>query len=82
MRVVSSILASKNKIALGVSTLLVSAGSFAAEGDTATNYATEAMNSLKTQATDLIAQTWPVVTVVVGAGLAIRLFKKFSSKAV
>lgn len=82
MRVLSTVLAAKNKIALGASTMLVSAGSFAAEGDTATNYATEAMNSLKTQATDLIAQAWPVVTTVVVAGLAIRLFKKFSSKAV
>lgn len=82
MRVLSTVLAAKNKIALGAATMLVSAGSFAAAGDTATNYATEAMNSLKTQATDLIAQAWPVVTTVVVAGLAIRLFKKFSSKAV
>ncbi|WP_416380977.1 major coat protein [Klebsiella pneumoniae] len=35
-----------------------------------------------TQANDLIAKVWPVVVAVVGAGLAIRLFKKFSSKAV
>lgn len=82
MRVLSTVLAAKNKIALGAATMLVSAGSFAAEPDAATNYATEAMNSLKTQATDLIAQAWPVVTTVVVAGLAIRLFKKFSSKAV
>ncbi|EBE8963146.1 capsid protein [Salmonella enterica] len=72
----------KSKLVIASTSLLLSASTFAAEGDTATNYATEAMNSLKAQATELIAQTWPVVTVVVGAGLAIRLFKKFSSKAV
>ncbi|EJX3098593.1 capsid protein [Salmonella enterica] len=72
----------KSKLVIASTSLLLSASAFAAEGDTATNYATEAMNSLKAQATELIAQTWPVVTVVVGAGLAIRLFKKFSSKAV
>ncbi|EGH6090728.1 capsid protein [Salmonella enterica] len=72
----------KYKLVIASTSLLLSASTFAAEGDTATNYATEAMNSLKAQATELIAQTWPVVTVVVGTGLAIRLFKKFSSKAV
>ncbi|ECY2634485.1 capsid protein [Salmonella enterica] len=72
----------KYKLVIASTSLLLSASTFAAEGDTATNYATEAMNSLKAQATELIAQTWPVVTVVVGAGLVIRLFKKFSSKAV
>ncbi|EEO4151882.1 capsid protein [Salmonella enterica] len=72
----------KSKLVIASTSLFLSASTFAAEGDTATNYATEAMNSLKAQATELIAQTWPVVTVVVGAGLAIRLFKKFSSKAV
>lgn len=79
MKVFSNV---KSKLVVASASLLLSASTFAAEGDTATSYATEAMNSLKAQATELIAQTWPVVTVVVGAGLAIRLFKKFSSKAV
>ena len=80
MSVITKVAAAKNKIVVGAGLLMASAGAFAA--DDGTSYATEAMNSLKSQATDLIAQTWPVVTVVVGAGLAIRLFKKFSSKAV
>ncbi|MDI8736503.1 hypothetical protein MJM30_25700 [Salmonella enterica subsp. enterica serovar Lubbock] len=29
-----------------------------------------------------MGKVWPVVVTVVGAGLAIRIFKKFSSKAV
>lgn len=33
------------------------------------------MDSLLTQANDLIAKVWPAVVAVVGAGLAIRLFK-------
>ncbi|MGJ7961433.1 major coat protein [Proteus mirabilis] len=56
----------------------------AAEGGTAgvPDYAGQAMDSLLTQANTLIGKVWPVVVAVVGAGLAIRLFKKFSSKAV
>lgn len=57
--------------------------SFAAEGATGgTDYAGQAMDALLTQANDLIGKVWPVVVAVVGAGLAIRIFKKFSSKAV
>ncbi|ENI0015784.1 capsid protein [Salmonella enterica] len=84
MSVITKVAAAKNKIVVGAGLLMASAGAFAADDGTATatSYATEAMNSLKTQATDLIAQAWPVVTTVVVAGLAIRLFKKFSSKAV
>ena len=84
MSVITKVAAAKSKIVVGAGLLMASAGAFAADDGTATatSYATEAMNSLKTQATDLIAQAWPVVTTVVVAGLAIRLFKKFSSKAV
>ncbi|MGK3122489.1 major coat protein [Candidatus Pantoea formicae] len=84
MRVLSTVLAAKNKIALGAATMMVSVASFAADetATTSTDYATQAMDSLKTQATDLIAQVWPIVTTIVIAGLAIRIFKKFSSKAV
>ncbi|ENK9253054.1 capsid protein, partial [Escherichia coli] len=47
-----------------------------------TDYAGQAMDALLTQANDLIGKVWPVVVAVVGAGLAIRIFKKFASKAV
>ncbi|ENX4540452.1 major coat protein [Proteus mirabilis] len=59
-------------------------GLAAAEGGTSgvPDYAGQAMDSLLTQANTLIGKVWPVVVAVVGAGLAIRLFKKFSSKAV
>ncbi|ECI8055640.1 capsid protein [Salmonella enterica subsp. enterica] len=80
MKVISVI---KSKIAVASTTLFVSASCFAADGATgSTDYAGQAMDSLLTQANDLIAKVWPVVVAVVGAGLAIRLFKKFSSKAV
>lgn len=71
----------KSKIALASTALFVSASCFA-ETTSNTDYAGQAMDSLLTQANDLIGKVWPVVVAVVGAGLAIRLFKKFSSKAV
>jgi len=72
----------KAKIATAAVLLASSAGAMAADGTTATNYTADAWNSLKTTATDMISQAWPIVTVIVVAGLSIRLFKKFSSKAV
>ncbi|MDR5617375.1 major coat protein [Arsenophonus sp.] len=68
---------------LAVSLFLFS-GMALAEGGAGTtpDYAGQAMDSLLTQANTLIGKVWPVVVAVVGAGLAIRLFKKFSSKAV
>lgn len=78
MKIISNL---KSKIALASTALFVSASCFAADGST-TDYAGQAMTQLLTQANDLIAKVWPVVVAVVGAGLAIRLFKKFSSKAV
>ncbi|MBG0750762.1 MULTISPECIES: major coat protein [Pectobacterium] len=74
------ITAIKSKITTASFAIFFSASSFAA--DSSTDYAGQAMDSLLTQANDLIAKVWPVVVAVVGAGLAIRLFKKFSSKAV
>ncbi|WP_240297067.1 major coat protein [Escherichia coli] len=54
---------------------------FAAEGATGgTDYAGQAMDALLTQANDLIGKVWPVVVAVVGAGLAIRIFKNSLQK--
>ena len=39
------------------------------------------MDALLTQANDLIGKVWPVVVAVVGAGLAIRIFKKILFKS-
>ncbi|EFC1700664.1 major coat protein [Escherichia coli] len=73
----------KSKIAVASTALFVSASSFAAAESTGgTDYAGQAMDALLTQANDLIGKVWPVVVAVVGAGLAIRIFKKFASKAV
>lgn len=59
-------------------------GLAAAEGGAAgvPDYAGQAMDSLLTQANAMIGKVWPVVVIVVGASLSIRMFKKFSSKAV
>ncbi|EAY4871059.1 capsid protein [Salmonella enterica] len=69
---------------LAASLFFVSGLAAAGDGGTAgvPDYAGQAMDSLLTQANTLIGKVWPVVVAVVGAGLAIRLFKKFSSKAV
>lgn len=80
----SILVSGKSKLSnkfLACSLFVVSGTSLAADGSTP-DYAGQAMDSLLVQANDFIAKTWPVVVVVVGASLAIRLFKKFSSKAV
>ncbi|EAO0000930.1 capsid protein [Salmonella enterica] len=72
----------KSKLVIASTSLLLSASTFAAEGDTATSYAKEAMDALKAEATTLIGQVWPVVTTILVGLLTIRLVKKFASKAV
>lgn len=59
-------------------------GLAAAEGGAAgvPDYAGQAMDSLLTQANAMIGKVWPVVVTIVTAGLLIRMFRKFSSKAV
>ncbi|MBS0895409.1 capsid protein [Tatumella sp. JGM130] len=79
MNILSTI---KSKIAVASIALFVSASCLAADGAASTDYAGQAMDSLLTQANDLIAKVWPVVVAVVAAGASIRLFKKFTSKAV
>ncbi|WBT56071.1 major coat protein [Kosakonia oryzendophytica] len=51
----------------------------AADGTT-TDYTSAAWNSLKTSASDMVAEAWPIITAIVVAGIAMRLFKKFASK--
>ncbi len=43
--------------------------------------ATAAFTSLGTDATDMIAAGWPIVVIVVGGLLVIKLFKKVMSKS-
>lgn len=69
-----------NKL-LACSLFVVSGTSLAADGSTP-DYGAEGFDYLLTQANGYIAKVWPIVVVVVGASLSIRLFKKFTSKAV
>ncbi|MFN4055865.1 MAG: major coat protein [Alishewanella aestuarii] len=43
--------------------------------------ATAAMTSIKTEAESLIDQAWPIIVAIVVAGIGMKLFKKFASKA-
>lgn len=43
--------------------------------------ALDAMTSISTEAGSLIAAAWPIAVAVVVAGVGIKLFKKFASKA-
>lgn len=40
-----------------------------------------AMTSIATEAGNLIDSAWPIVTTIVVASIAIKLFKKFANKA-
>ncbi|XKE46025.1 capsid protein [Halomonas organivorans] len=59
-------------------TALVVAGSANATEPSA---AETAISSIETQAQSMIDAAWPVVTLIVGATIGIKLFKKFANKA-
>ena len=42
--------------------------------------ATDAITAISSDGTDLIAAVWPVIALVVGAGIVIKLFKRFTGK--
>lgn len=69
----------KAKVATAAVLLATSAGAMAADGTT-TDYTSAAWASLKTSASDMVAEAWPIITAIVVAGIAMRLFKKFASK--
>ncbi|GAA0542164.1 hypothetical protein GCM10009098_07300 [Rheinheimera aquimaris] len=54
----------------------LASGSALAEGEAST-----AMAAISTEAGSLIADAWPIVTTIVVASIAIKLFKKFANKA-
>jgi len=76
-----SFLKSKLAFVLPAVALVSSPSVFAADGDVP-NYAKDAMQSIMTMATEFLAETWPVVIAITIGLLSIRLFKKFSSRAV
>lgn len=43
--------------------------------------ASDAMTAISTEATALIADAWPILTTIVVATIAMKLFKKFASRA-
>lgn len=40
-----------------------------------------AMTSISTEAGAMISAAWPIITTIVVAGIAMKLFKKFANKA-
>lgn len=69
----------KAKLATGGAMILAS-GSALAEPEISSQ-AEAAFTQLQAQATELAGYAWPVVVTVVGALLAIGLFKRFANKA-
>lgn len=66
------------KVALAASTMFLSAAVFAQQ---ATSPASDAMDSIKSEANSLISDAWPILVAVVVAGVGMKLFKKFAGKA-
>ncbi|WP_420170664.1 major coat protein [Pseudomonas alloputida] len=64
-------------IALVPALLAVSQASHAALPE----YITAAFTEMKTNANDLIAESWPVLIMVFGALVLMKLFKKFGNRA-
>ncbi|MBE8595038.1 major coat protein [Xenorhabdus sp. BG5] len=70
------------KITVGVSLLVLSAGSFASDGGSSTPSAAKAaFDQLTSQATEFSAYGWGLAVVIVGATVGIKLFKKFVNRA-
>lgn len=44
-------------------------------------YITDAFTEMQTNATDLIAEAWPVLILVFGGLVLMKLFKKFANRA-
>lgn len=68
-----------NMVVLLASFTAITSFGAAAEGEAAS--AVAALGNLTTEAGTIVDAAWPLVTAVVVAGIVIKLFKKFSSKA-
>ncbi len=66
----------KQKVLAASGLLLASGVAFAQESP-----ASAAMTSISTEASNLIADAWPILVAVVVAGVGMKLFKKFAGKA-
>ena len=66
----------KQKMLLAAGLLAASGVAIAQESPSQT-----AMQSIADEAGNMIDSAWPIVVAVVVAGIAIKLFKKFASKA-
>lgn len=73
----------KTKVFVTATMLLLSGAAMAAEGGVSggTEAAKQAFNGITGLAKDFIAMAWPLVALLVGASVGIKLFKKFASKA-
>lgn len=66
-------------VAITASFMALTSFGAAAEGEGA--LAVAALGNLTSEAGTIVDAAWPLVTAVVVAGIIIKLFKKFSSKA-
>ncbi|EGT3608132.1 hypothetical protein FAP59_00640 [Morganella morganii] len=74
----------KIKITLATSALMLSGAALAVEGDASqggTQAAKAAFAGISSLANEFISMAWPLVTLLVGASIGIKLFKKFANKA-
>ncbi|BBV01536.1 major coat protein [Providencia hangzhouensis] len=67
------------KSSVFISTLFFSLSSLAAEGDK--NLAKEAFGQLKTDAEQYTEYAWPLVILVTGSLIGIKLFKKYANRS-
>ncbi|HCR3332386.1 TPA: hypothetical protein ON523_002115 [Morganella morganii] len=75
----------KTKVVIASSSLLLSGAVLAAEGDVpgggGVSAAKQAFAGITNLANEFISMAWPLVTLLVGASIGIKLFKKFANKA-
>lgn len=63
-----------------VSTALIGSTTVAMASE-GTNYASEAFAEMQSQGSSMIGEAWPILTLIMGALVGMKLFKKFTNRA-
>lgn len=79
MKIFQTVKNHASKLAVGVGAMASSAVALATTAPASQGAA--AITALEAEATTMIDAAWPVATLIVGAMIAIKLFKKFANKA-
>ena len=64
-----------------VSTALIGSTTVAMASESGTDYASQAFAEMQSQGSSMIGEAWPILTLIMGALVGMKLFKKFTNRA-